>query len=68
MSVAHPTQRLMFVLTISKLQYYRVPRCFLVNSFIVLLASCFVFLGRGLPSVSGTYNVARCILTKVSKR
>jgi hypothetical protein len=45
----------------------RVSHYFLVHTSSVLLASCFIFLGMGLPSVGGIYKVARCILTKVSK-
>jgi hypothetical protein len=67
MSVAHTTQRLLLVLTISILQKSRVSHCFLIHSPRVLLASYFIFLGRGLPFVGGTDNLARCILTKVSK-
>jgi hypothetical protein len=32
-----------------------------------LLQSFFAFLDRVLPSMSGIFNVAHCILTKVSK-
>jgi hypothetical protein len=67
MSVAHLTQGLLHVLSISNSHSSTVSSCFLVYSFEVLLASCSVFLGRGLPSMGSTYNLARCILTKVSK-
>jgi hypothetical protein len=67
MSVDRLTQRLLHVLSISKLQNCRVSRCFLVHSSKVLLASCFIFLGLGPPSVGGTNNMAHFIVTKVSK-
>jgi branched-subunit amino acid transport protein AzlD len=64
---SHLTQGLLHVLPISNLQNSWVSSCLLVYSSIVLLALCSVFLGRGLPSMGSTYNLARCILTKVSK-
>jgi hypothetical protein len=56
MSVAHLTQKLLLVLTISKWQGSRVSCCFLVHSSRVLLASCFLFLDGVLPSVGGTFD------------
>jgi hypothetical protein len=67
MSVAHLTQGVLHVLPISNLQNFRVSSCFLVYSSIVLLASCFTFLGRGLPSVGGIFQLTCCRCTKVSK-
>jgi hypothetical protein len=67
MSVAHLTQGVLHVLPISNLQNFRVSSCFLVYSSIVLLASCFAFLGRGLPSVGGIFQLTCCRCTKVSK-
>jgi hypothetical protein len=55
------------VLPISNLQNSRVLSCFLVYSSIVLLASCFAFPGRGLPSVGGIFQLTCCCGTKVSK-
>jgi hypothetical protein len=67
MSVACLTQGLLHVLPISNLQNSRVLSCFLVYSSIVLLASCFAFPGRGLPSVGGIFQLTCCHCTKVSK-
>jgi hypothetical protein len=55
------------VLPISNLQNFRVSSCFLVYPSIVLLASCFAFSGRGLPSVGGSLQLTCCRCTKVSK-
>jgi hypothetical protein len=64
MSVAHLTQRLSPMLTISNLLGSRVLML-LLSPCIQSLAN--FILPQGFPSVSGTYNLARCILTKVSK-
>jgi hypothetical protein len=61
------TQRLFLVLTISNLQSCRGVMLLLSPFVQSLLTSCFIFLDRGLPSMGGTYNLAHCILTKVSK-
>jgi hypothetical protein len=68
MGVAHLTQRLFLMLLISNLQGFR-GVTLLLSPFIqrVLLALCSVFLGRGLPSMGSTYNLAHHILTKASK-
>jgi hypothetical protein len=67
MSVAHITQGMLLVLPISNLQNSRVSSCFLVYSSIVLLASCFTFLGRVLPSTGGIFQLTCYRCTKVSK-
>jgi hypothetical protein len=67
MSVAHLTQGVLHVVPISSLQNSRVSSCFLVYPSIVLLASCFAFSGRGLPSVGGIIQLTCCRCTKVSK-
>jgi hypothetical protein len=67
MSVAHLTQEVLHVLPISNLQNSRVSSCLLVYASIVLLASCFTFSGRGLPSVGGIFQLTCCHCTKVSK-
>jgi hypothetical protein len=67
MSVAHPTQRLLHVLPMFNLQNSRVSWCFLVHLTRVLLASFFIFLGRGLPPVGGIFWLTCCRSTKVSK-
>jgi hypothetical protein len=66
MSVAHLTQGVLHVLPISNLQNSRVSSCFLVYLSIVLLASCFTFSSRGLPSVCGIFQLTCCCCTKVS--
>jgi hypothetical protein len=67
MSVVHPTQRLLHVLPMFILQHSRVSWCFLVCLPRVLLASFFIFLDRGLPSVGGIFQLTYCRGTKVSK-
>jgi hypothetical protein len=67
MSVAHLTQGVLHVLLVSNLQNSRVSSCFLVYSSTVLLAPCFAFPGRGLPSVGGIFQLTCCRCTKVSK-
>jgi hypothetical protein len=67
MSVSRLTQGLLHVLPISNLQNSRVSSCFLVYSSIVLLASCFTYLGKGLPSVGGIFQLTCFHCTKVSK-
>jgi hypothetical protein len=67
MSVTHLTQGVLHVLPISNLHNSRVSSCFLVYSSIVLLASCFAFPSRGLPSVGGIFQLTCCRCTKVSK-
>jgi hypothetical protein len=67
MSVAHLTQGVLHVLPISNLQNSRVLSCLLVYPSIVLLASCFAFSGRGLPSVGGIFQLTCCCCTKVYK-
>jgi hypothetical protein len=67
MSVDHLTQGVLHVLPISNLHNSRVSSCFLVYSSIVLLASCFTFPSRGLPSVGGIFQLTCCRCTKVSK-
>jgi hypothetical protein len=67
MSVAHPTKRLLHVLPMFNLQNSRVSRCFLVHLPSVLLASFFIFLDRGLPSIGGIIGLTCCRCTKVSK-
>jgi hypothetical protein len=67
MSVAHLTHGVLHVLPISNLHNSRVSNCFLVYPSIILLASCFTFPGRGLPSVGGIFELTCCHCTKVSK-
>jgi hypothetical protein len=67
MSVAHLIQGALHVLPISYLQNSMVSSCFLVYSSIVLLASCFAFPGRGLPSVGDIFQLTCCHCIKVSK-
>jgi hypothetical protein len=67
MSVAYLTQGVLHVLPISNLQNSRVSSYFLVYPSIVLLASCFTFSGKGLPSVHGIFQLTCCRCTKVSK-
>jgi hypothetical protein len=67
MSVAHLTQGVLHVFPISNLQNSRVLSCFLVYPSIVLVASCFTFYGRGLPSVGNIFQLTCCYCTKVSK-
>jgi hypothetical protein len=68
MNVAHPTQRLLHVLPMFILQNSRVSWCFVVHLPRVLLASFFIFLDRGLPSVGGIFWLTCFRCTKVSKR
>jgi hypothetical protein len=56
MSVAHPIERLLLVLTISNLQNTRVSHCLLIRLHRVLLESFFVFHDMGLPSMGGIFH------------
>jgi hypothetical protein len=67
MGLAHLTQGVLHVFPISNLQNSKVSSCFLVYLSIVLLASCFAFSGRGLPSVGGIFQLTCCCCSKVSK-
>jgi hypothetical protein len=67
MNVAHPTWRLLHVLSMFILQNSRVSWCFLVCLPRVLLASFFIFLDRGLPFAGGILRLTCCYCTKVSK-
>jgi hypothetical protein len=68
MRVGHLTQGLLHVLLISILQSSR-GVALLLSPFTQSLANIILRLSfnRVLPSVGGTYNLACCILTKVSK-
>jgi hypothetical protein len=68
MSVAHLTQRLFLLLLISNLQSSR-GVALLLSPFTQSLANIILHVSfdRVLPSMGGTYNLACCILTKVSK-
>jgi hypothetical protein len=67
MSVARLSKRLLHVLHIYDLLSSR-GVVLLLSAFTQSLASIILHLSLlGLPSMGGTYNVAHCILTKVSK-